>query len=342
MSALKFFLDLQQAMDKQAKDVWDMVQYSRSAGNRLRLGEVTLTELNFYRLRNHWTRGVFINTNEPDEPTTGADWEWLVGYDETWIQIRVQAKIISRTRSFSEIGHETGTQGRQIDNLITPDPTSTYCRWLPLYVFYAATPPAPAFPQNNSPADRRFGCSAQTATHVREIYDGNPNQGTLRSSAHLPGSIPWSHVFSGLTRRLSAGEDIHDVIDGLANQMLPSPIADINHFWDPSISDGPCTPEKPDYLQAILEPGDDDFTLSKLATLTVKVPKTSSADSKSKAREDRGENIGKGEDGSTVPKSIAEGFESLPTRTLDYTTSSATKIASLPRLVSVINVDDLE
>ena len=72
MDALTFFRTMQQAMDDQATDVWDMVEYSRSSGYRLRLGEVTLTELNFYRLRDYWTKGVYIlsliHISEPTRP----------------------------------------------------------------------------------------------------------------------------------------------------------------------------------------------------------------------------------------------------------------------------------
>lgn len=137
MTELQFFERMQKAMTTQAEDIWNMVHHSRARGYRLRLGEVTATEHSFFRLREFWTKRVYIVTNEPDELATGADWEWLIGHGEHWIQIRVQAKILNRSGRFAELGHPHST-GQQLDRLINPDPADVLCRWLPLYVFYAA------------------------------------------------------------------------------------------------------------------------------------------------------------------------------------------------------------
>lgn len=63
MTALSFFRKMQDAMDEQAVEAWNMVEYSRASGYRLRLGKVTATELIYYHLRHFWTKGVYINTN---------------------------------------------------------------------------------------------------------------------------------------------------------------------------------------------------------------------------------------------------------------------------------------
>lgn len=136
-------MSMQAAMNDQAVEIWNMVKYSRASGYRLRLGEVTATELNFYRLREFWTKGVYINTNEPDEASTGADWEWIIGHGQKWVQIRVQAKIINRSGSFAELSHgPRGARGLQMERLIDPPAEDVACRWMPLYVFYTATPPS--------------------------------------------------------------------------------------------------------------------------------------------------------------------------------------------------------
>ena len=109
MNELAFFTSMQRAMDDAAKDAWNMVSYSRQhrSPSPLRLGEVTLTELNFYRLRNFWTKQVFLLTHEPVEAKTGADWEWVIGHDDKWIAIRVQAnrEIFSPTSQNRTIWH---------------------------------------------------------------------------------------------------------------------------------------------------------------------------------------------------------------------------------------------
>lgn len=122
-----------------------MVSYSRTPGHRLRLGEVTVTEMNLYLLRNFWTKGVYIDTNEPVEKTTGADWEWLIGHGNKWVQIRVQAKIVNRQGDFAGLGHPNGTQ-QQMDRLIAPVGGTVTCRWMPLYVFYTSQPAFPLSP----------------------------------------------------------------------------------------------------------------------------------------------------------------------------------------------------
>lgn len=50
-------------MQAQAEEVWEMVHYSRARGYRLRLGEVTATEYSFFRLREYWTKRVYVVTS---------------------------------------------------------------------------------------------------------------------------------------------------------------------------------------------------------------------------------------------------------------------------------------
>ena len=338
MDALTFFRTMQQAMDDQATDVWDMVEYSRSSGYRLRLGEVTLTELNFYRLRDYWTKGVYIRTNEPHEPTTGADWEWIIGHGDQWVQIRVQAKIINRAGSFSHLSHgPSGALRQQMDRLIDPPPADVACRWVPLYVFYTATPPAPAI----GARDRRAGCSAHLARHVRQNY-GPHRGGRARLSAkqHLPNSIRWSSIFDGLTGRLSAGESLATIINTLADQSLPTTVASIGDFWDPAKTAGTCQGGLPQYIRAIVEDRDDDFDDARLATLDVEVP---GAQGELPAAEVRTE-----PDILTRVTRVArdqqrgddEAFARLTSRRL-VLDSPRGESAPLPNFVSVIDIDKL-
>ncbi|MCH6230162.1 hypothetical protein MK786_05365 [Microbacterium sp. CFH 31415] len=263
MTELQFFERMQEAMAAQAEDVWEMVHHSRALGYRLRLGEVTATEHSFFRLREFWTKRVYIVTNEPDELATGADWEWLIGHGNNWIQIRVQAKILNRNGRFAELGHPHST-GQQLDRLVNPDPADVLCRWLPLYVFYSAEPSAGiAVPRN-------AGCSAQLASRVRETY-GKPPAGraTLKGSTHLRGSIPWASVFDGLVSQLRSGRSLAEIVAALANRPLPAQIDHIDEFWDLNIADGTCNRELPSYVRQIVRRDDDDFDLAPLARLEV-------------------------------------------------------------------------
>lgn len=273
-----FFVRMQQKMDEQAADVWDMVHYSRSPGYRLRLGEVTTTELNFFRLREFWTKRVYIVTNEPDETTTGADWEWIIGHRDQWIQIRVQAKIINANGSFAELGHPRAT-GEQMRRLIDPGHESVACRWLPLYVFYASQNVA------KTTVDRDAGCSAQLAWVVKENYGKPPRRaGRLRALDHLPaqstlpGAIPWSHIFNGLVNRLGAGETLDAIVGSLANASLPPAVKDIDDFWNPRVTAGKCVAELPDYIRAIVARDDDDFDDAPLTELHVASPASQRAE----------------------------------------------------------------
>ena len=339
MTELHFFQALQKAMDDQACAIYDMFHFSRSDGYRLRLGEVTLTELNFYSLRNYWMRGVYINTDEPDEPTTGADWDWLIGFEDTWVQIRVQAKIINRQGSFAELGHPERS-GEQMNTLINPAAGSTYCRWMPIYVFYAAAPPAPFFNAQVATGDKRYGCSTQHARRVQDTYrPPTANRANLRSASHLPGSVPWSSVFDGLVRRLSDGESLRTVIQSLAGRILPDRVDTLDAFWDPSVTAGYCEVDQPDYLREILDRRDDGFTDAKLSVLNVNTPKGAL----SKASKNR---IKREHDpvalSAHAPFDLPNEFtEPSPMRTLDYTKRDPLQVESLPRLVSIVDIDRL-
>jgi hypothetical protein len=334
-----FFVRMQQKMDEQATDVWDMVRYSRSPGYRLRLGEVTTTELNFFRLREFWTKRVYIVTDEPDETTTGADWEWIIGHGDQWIQIRVQAKIINANGSFAELGHPRAT-GEQMRRLLDPARESVACRWLPLYVFYASENVA------KTPVGRDAGCSAQLAWVVKENYGKPPRRaGRLRALDHLPaqstlpGAIPWSHIFNGLVNRLQAGESLDAIVGSLANASLPPVVKNIGDFWDPRVTAGLCVAELPAYIRAIVTRDDDDFDDAPLTELRVATPASRRAEARRASREAEGEPRVRHEvreenrEDSPVP---------LPSRTLlidrDDTRES---VASLPSFVSVLDIDRL-
>jgi len=334
IDALTFFSTMKKAMDIQAEEVWDMVEYSRSDGYRLRLGEVTLTELNFFRLRDYWTKGVYIRTNEPHEPTTGADWEWVIGHGHQWIQIRVQAKMIDRAGSFSQLGHgPSGARGQQMDRLIDPPPADVACRWVPLYVFYTATPPA----KLQGTQARQTGCSAHLARTVRDNYGPHNGRARLTAAVHLPGSIRWSSIFDGLTNRLSAGESLATIIGTLADQALPRTVSSIGDFWDPAKTAGTCHGGLPPYIRAIVEDRDDDFDDARLATLEVEFPGAQGDIPTVKIRTETG----------ILPRVYREprrgdddAFAPLASRRL-VLDSPRGEDASLPNFVSVIDIDKL-
>lgn len=353
MNSLSFFRAMHQEMDKHAIDVWNMVKYSRSSGYRLRLGEVTLTELGFYHLRNYWTKGVYIQTNEPHEKTTGADWEWIIGHGDKWVQIRVQAKIINRSGSFPHLSHgPAGARKQQMNRLIDPPSADVACRWVPIYVFYTATPPAALLPQPvTGPFDERMGCSAHLARDVRTVYGPNSKgRATLSAKNHLPRSVAWSRVFDGLIARLSNGESLATIVDSLANQKLPSTVTSIDDFWNEKFTDGTCTGGLPAYIQAIIERRDDDFDVVDLATLQIDAPPPAKVPPTVPRAETRSElprtklNQELAVEGSTRQSRRGDEGELLPLSsrrlTLDRPDTEEA-LSSLPNFVSVIDIDRL-
>lgn len=320
-------------MSAQAGDVWDMVHYSRTEGYQLRLGEVTATEQNFFRLRDFWTKRVYIVTNEPDEFETGADWEWLIGHGQSWVQIRVQAKILNRNGRFSELGHPHSS-GQQMARLIDPNPADVTCRWLPLYVFYAAEPAA------GVPVAREAGCSAQLATRVRDVYNKPPaSRATLKADAHLPGSIAWARIFDGLVSRLRSGLSLADIVDDLANRPLPPQLSQISDFWDPNVGTGTCSGPLPSYVEKIVKRSGDEFDAARVVRLEVDTSKRGPRDD-DHSRPRRMElesykalSFARYNDESSAP---------VPSRSLTLEPSaSPLGGSSLPGVVSVIDIDEL-
>lgn len=332
---------MQQAMDDQAVDVWNMVEYSRDSGYRLRLGEVTATELNFYRLRRFWTKGVYLRTNEPDEYSTGADWEWLIGHGNEWLQIRVQAKVVNKAGSFSELGHgPAGARGQQMDRLIDQPDEDVLCRWMPLYVFYTATPPSGRVGQELGPIDARTGCSAKLARRVRDVYGRHRGRATLTAKAHLPDSVPWSDVFTGLVTRLQSGQTMSRIVSSLASQALPDDVRTVHDFWNPTVTSGRCAGGLPDYVREIIERRDDEFDDAPLAELRIEVPQPIVGDAPSVRADAR---MDDGHADRSWPKSVGyRDFAEIPSRKilLDRPPGQA-KGTSLPNFVSVIDIDHL-
>jgi hypothetical protein len=330
MTELAFFQSMQRAMDAQADDIWDMVQHSRTQGYRLRLGEVTATELSFFRLREFWTKRVYIVTNEPDETATGADWEWLIGHGDSWIQIRVQAKIMNRNGRFAELGHPNST-GEQMNRLINPAIDDVTCRWMPLYVFYTAEPGA------GTVVPRSAGCSAQLATKVRDTY-GKPPAGraTLVSAAHLPGSIPWSGVFDGLVARLQSGSSLAEIVAQLANRPMPASAYRINDFWDENIGNGTCDKAMPSYVQEIVRRESDEFDEAPLTRLEVSTSRRGQEPPDNQTVKDAVLRQ------PVVPQRLSEEDSSslLPSRSLILDRSNPER-PSLPSFVTVIDIDRL-
>lgn len=327
-------------MNAQARQIWDMVHYSRARGYRLRLGEVTASELNFFALRDYWTKGVYVVTNEPDEARTGADWEWLIGHGDKWLQIRVQAKILSSRGSFEHLGHPNRT-GDQMQRLLNPDPGDTVCRYLPLYIFYAASPPA------GVAVEKHAGCSAQIARRVQETFKpGYAKRATLAAAAHLPGSVPWANVFDGLVSRLRRGESLASVVDSLANRRVSAEAASIDNFWLVDESAEICHREIPEYVKAIVGRDGDEFDGSLVGRLNVNV----------RGRPNKGDDVPDlYDDGAASgrPEVAAQyGAEKrvqafaddhsvhLPSRSISLDRSES-DASALPNVVSVIDIDRL-
>jgi|GEM_PF-3053596 hypothetical protein len=281
MNELAFFTAMQQAMDGAAKDTWNMVSYSRQhrSPSPLRLGEVTLIELNFYRLRNFWTKQVFLLTHEPVEAKTGADWEWVIGHDGKWIAIRAQAKVLgtgANIGKFPHLSHKVKSSGiRQIDLLTDPAPGTTPCRWMPLYVFYASSPPLTNFPQTSQGA-ARYGCSTAHARAIRQILD-HKTRGNTRAGLYLGIADRWSSIFDPLVSQLKKKQTLASIVDNLYDKPLPRSSLRTADFWDASQSAGTCSNRLPHYLDTIVERRYDDFTSADIASLVVKTPQQKDA-----------------------------------------------------------------
>lgn len=372
MSELDFFRHLQKRMDEQAHEVWEMVKYSRETGGALSLGEVTLTELNFYALRDVWSKSVYVKTDEPIEAKTGADWEWLIGHDDTWVALRVQAKVLgsgSEKRSFVELAHPNRTGG-QMDLIIDPLTTTTVCRWMPLYVFYAAEPPVTPGTIGSRvnaaapwPSGREPGCSAVSALAVRQRASAHrtldakgdwSGPWVKRADRHLPHAIHWSDIFSGLVERLENHESMDDIVASLAHEKFPRGEIDIARFWDAECTDGPCNAPLPALEKEIVREGADDFTQADVVSIKVL---TTRGEQAKKAREEARKRQATGD----TPPSL-ERFEDLaveagprelddseaPERVVDLRSlglgaEDEQRVAALlPSMVSVIDLDHLK
>lgn len=347
MNAIDFFKNLQLDMDRQSDKVRSMVEYSRTSGSRLRLGEVTVTELNFYELRNSFTKNVHLYTNEPDETTTGADWEWLIGYDKKWISLRVQAKILGRGErrcSFTELGHPRNT-GAQIRTLVNPPAAYVTCRWMPLYVFYTSSPPLPP-----SGTATTHGCSVQSAVTVEKIFNPtrhNKARHDLKASTYLNGAQPWRNVFDGLIQRLDAGESMHSIVDSLANESLPATTTSLADFWNPTITAGSCSKNLPSYIHEITRKDNDEFTASKDVILRIKTGESNSGE---KAEEvspiDRLGPTDRLEKNQLLEIETISTFPSLPVREIRIDAPPGSNEFegagdSLPAICSVIDLNEL-
>ena len=294
MNELAFFTAMQRAMDETAQEVWDMVSYSRQYHSPapLRLGEVTLTELIFYRLRDYWTKQVFLRTHEPEEAKTGADWEWVIGHDDKWIAIRIQAKILgtrANAGKFPHLPHKVKSSGiRQIDLLTDPAPGTTPCRWMPLYVFYASSPPLTNFPRTSQGA-AHYGCSTAHARAIRQILNNNTtikgNYTFTDTSAglYLGGAERWSSIFDPLVSQLKANQSLESIVNKLHNRTLPRSSLRIADFWDARQTAGTCSTPLPHYLNTIIDPRHDNFTAADIATLVIKTPQQKATEKQTRA-----------------------------------------------------------
>lgn len=173
------YTDLKQELDRLTSRIWWDVTTVRAAQGPWKLGEVSVTERLHLDLLHSGLMDGMVKYEVPDEPTTGADWEWLVQVPGTqrFLRYRIQAKILAAVRRgsaaalrFPKIGYRnqraTLLNQARIDNA------------LPFYAFYVGNPWPHAAPIDlphwrhvAGIPDEHFGCTAVPADDVDQVHN---------------------------------------------------------------------------------------------------------------------------------------------------------------------------
>src|SRR5262249_25606022 len=98
---------LRAEMNSLAEQTWSLIYQGDMRG--IRLSEDTITERNLLQLDIHHPWLSVHRFNQAEERTVGADWEWFIGYGNSWFCLRIQAKRMDggEYRQLQHEGHGT-------------------------------------------------------------------------------------------------------------------------------------------------------------------------------------------------------------------------------------------
>ncbi|MDQ1280378.1 MAG: hypothetical protein QG670_1641 [Thermoproteota archaeon] len=118
-----------------AERTWKLIDSSEKT--HINISEESVTDLNLLELQSRHTSSEIITKKHPKglESKTGADWEWWLGSNGSWLGLRVQAKKLNSNNLTYRNLDKWNTNGRQID-LLTKGSRSNRTPMIPLYVFY--------------------------------------------------------------------------------------------------------------------------------------------------------------------------------------------------------------
>lgn len=155
-------------------NTWDKIQESRQVGFQMK--EETFTDINMLTLKAR--SGGQIQTRvftKKIESINGADWEWwLKSKANSWIGLRLQAKIINiLTDKFEHLHYQTlSTKEYQCDKLIKNALSNPNPR-IPLYCLYLQTNDSTCLTKWNCgtllPLKDLFGCSLVSAFTIKKL-----------------------------------------------------------------------------------------------------------------------------------------------------------------------------
>lgn len=178
---------LKHELDRLTSGIWRDVTTVRKLQGPWKLGEVTVTERLHLDLLHSGlvgggpVGGGLVIYDLPDEPTTGADWEWLVQVPGTqsFLRYRIQAKILAavarhrtpRALRFAKINYRN-----QRAILLASAQADGF---LPFYAYYVGDPWPQTAPVDLPPwrvasqiPNEHFGCTAVPADDVDGVCAG--------------------------------------------------------------------------------------------------------------------------------------------------------------------------
>lgn len=205
--------DLCETLKRRALYTHKLIGQGLSSG--LGVLEETITDVNLLEIETAHDGYVYTKkfSKRQEGAESGADWLWCIGQPGSWLNLLVQAKIVSPFTGTCRYLDYRGGGGRQRSLLLK---FARMTKSVPLYVVYCHIPkgyepPSKARPQFASRDPWEWGCSWITPRRVRQLSQNNRR----KLEDLLSYGIPWAYPFCqlGVSDRVPLGKAI---ADGLA------------------------------------------------------------------------------------------------------------------------------
>lgn len=173
--------------------LWTHKLIGQGFSSRLGVLEETITDLNLLEIETTHEGYVFTKkfSRKEEGAKSGADWLWCIGEPGSWLNLLVQAKIVSPfTGACRYLDY---LQGKQRSRLLK---FARMTKSVPLYVIYCHVPSGYEPPPQVRTQFARFaqwewGCSWVTPCQVRQLS----HQKRKKVENILGYGIPWAHPF---------------------------------------------------------------------------------------------------------------------------------------------------